>query len=214
MKKIIAILVALIFALSAFSVMGYAEGETTEIAETRLKKWLAKFEENREIYFKVFMLDGEHVNLYLKGEKWAFEVKINDFLTFKEIGDSEGNQYIFFKEIPFFYMNIGGDYYEEDNIVDEMINELYYQSGDFVRYYKKDEYYFEEYKNPETDVYTTFCFLGDELKYIGESEKAGFEVEAEILSTKVDDKDISIPRYAIESEMIVSLILLLFAMNS
>lgn len=214
MKKITAILMAMIFALSAFSVMGYAEGETTEIAETRLEKWLAKFEENREISFKEFMLDGEHVNLYLKGDKWAFEGKINDFLTFKEIGDSEGNQYIFFKEIPFFYMNIGGDYYEEDNIVDEVIDELYYQSGDFVRYYKKDEYYFEEYKYPETDVYTTFCFLGDELKYIGESEKAGFEVQAEILSTKVDDKDVSIPWYAIESEMIVSLILLLIAMNS
>lgn len=190
---------AMIFALSAFSVIGYAEGETTEIYEPKAEKWFVDLNETRELHIR---MRGESGNsdMYFKGDSVVLTLRINDFVSAVMVQSPEG-EYLYFSHFPFFYMDfdeyfVGPSWYEMGFGISDL---------EFVRSYSSGNYLVEEYIDPDTNEITSYWLINGEVKYI---ESPGKRLE--IVSTQVSEKEVSLPWYAIESKMMVMLIAMFF----
>ena len=219
MKKIISILLAVILAFSAFSMVSFAEGTEgadlpVDPKDSMTAKWFRDNDMNdfdkMELAVKVTSFFEETASIstvYIKDGKIAIEAPLEfGFLTVnsKIILDIEQrNLSAYCPSFPFFYISFDGigDYSEDFTQFpifedpDLVLEDTYSESG----------YYVEKMRNLAEDLYNCYYFKDGELVFI---ETYEFDVKTssvEILSCDVSDKDVSVPSYAIDLTFIFNL---------
>ncbi len=216
MKKLLSILLAVILAFSAFTMVSFAEETTdapadvtdapTDISDSMYAKWmdeqLNSNVANAELAIEAtFSGEDAPVNIYIKGGKIAIEIsrKIGLFNSkLKMITDiNSGNIKIYFPILPFFYMNFdaSSDYvndFADIPLVD--YSDLVLESVGKVQE-SGTEYYVEEFRNTEVDADMDCYFKDGELVRIEMhgSDSSAFIAE---VSCDVSDKDVELPFYA------------------
>lgn len=206
MKKVLSIILALVIALSAFSMAAFAEDAPKTKTEALLDKVYTATELQvsftpDESFSEIF--PTETVTIYAKGKDLAADVKLG-FLPLRAVKSGDAC-YIYSTMLPFAYISVGA------NVFDSMIGnvdvwEYVHQAVDSARlllaFVKSgeekigDETYFVEEFNDREHVTTKFCYKGDELKLISvydDADKTTQVTEINGYSFTVDSKVFKAP---------------------
>lgn len=217
MKKFISVILSMVimmipvFSAFSFDTPENITEETAKVApetdenqpeEKRLAiDWIGEKanEYSADISFEVNGTPIREGKYYRNGNISSAEMPYKDILTQKVIYCEDGT-FLYFTQFPFFYIELN------------QTANIRVLSG-FMRSYEENGYYVEEYVNEETGEETAFYFKDGELVYysITSYQMGSVAVNAKytITSYEVDDKDISLPRLALNVTPIYNILLFL-----
>lgn len=195
-KKILAVIFALIFTMSAFSVTSFA-------ADTKTQALVEKAKNGKEVAVTFTagntVLGSSTDKIYIKGDYAAYDYSTG-FLTIRVV-IRDNTAYAYLPAVPFFYVKVdslGLGTLDVWSLIEKAggvtFSVLSYQKS-YEGEVNGKTYYIEEY-NDRAQVTSKFCYEGDELKLLNVYDARTFSTQNtyfENISFTVDDSVVKKP---------------------
>ena len=214
MKKSISLILALVIALSVFTLSVFAADTKTEILFNAIedtKEVSVTFRTGRSETFG----DSYSVinTVHMKGEKIAYDFD-NGFFKLRTLAD-EGKLVSYLPAFPFVYMSVTDlpvgeiDIWEAVKSLSDFTMEFLVFQGSYTTTIDGVSYYVEEFNDRGT-VVNSFYYVGDELKILKAQDFAKETIQYtyfDNVSLKVDDSVFSKPLLSFEFTAVLQLLL-------
>lgn len=214
MKKSISLILALVIALSVFTLSVFAADTKTEILFNAIedtKEVSVTFRTGRSETFG----DSYSVinTVHMKGEKIAYDFD-NGFFKLRTLAD-EGKLVSYLPAFPFVYMSVTDlsvgeiDIWEAVKSLSDFTMEFLVFQGSYTTTIDGVTYYVEEFNDRGT-VVNSFYYVGDELKILKAQDFAKETIQYtyfDNMSLKVDDSVFSKPLLSFEFTAVLQLLL-------
>ena len=214
MKKSISLILALVIALSVFTLSVFAADTKTEILFNAIedtKEVSVTFRTGRSETFG----DSYSVinTVHMKGEKIAYDFD-NGFFKLRTLAD-EGKLVSYLPAFPFVYMSVTDlpvgeiDIWEAVKSLSDFTMEFLVFQGSYTTTIDGVTYYVEEFNDRGT-VVNSFYYVGDELKILKAQDFAKETIQYtyfDNVSLKVDDSVFSKPLLSFEFTAVLQLLL-------
>ena len=176
MKRTLSILLALIIALSTFSMAAFAE----EASQTKTAALIEKVFNATEFRLSFSMeeesgngLSAPDSTLYLKGNDFVLDTKIKSLpIRATKLGDTI---YCYIPFLPFLYISVKSDFSDVGGETEEMwanirddilkIEETFSLAKSYEDKIGSETYFVEEFSD-NADITAKFYYLGEELKLV------------------------------------------------